>query len=153
MKKHTKRDYYELLTVEEQFMYKSNYESASVDSRASALSFEKFLDDSAKNFHSFLSSGFFWMQSEQGHDFWARISDEGRYLPEWTNVYYDLIDMISDKDSIIIRSGCKSIKLPLKVADTIAEEMLLSGLITSFVIPEIEIDKTIIFECKEDDKV
>lgn len=146
MKKHTKRDYFELLTVEEQFMYKTNYETASVDSRASALSFEEFLNEDAKNFHSFLSSGFFWMQSDQGHDFWANVSNDNRYLPEWTEVYYDLIDMISDKDSIIIKSGCKSIKLPKRLADTIAEEMFLLGMISSFVIPELEVGKKIVFE-------
>ncbi len=143
MGKTQNRDYFQLLTIEEQFLYEENYNTST---KVNKDDFQDFLDKYSTSFQQFLSSGFFWLESDQGHEFWSDILQDNRYLPEWTKVYYDNIDMISDKESIIIRSGCKSINLPKKLADTIAEEMFLLGLISSFVIPENEVTKKIIYE-------
>lgn len=143
MKKTQNKEYFQLLTIEEQFLYQENFNNSN---KVHKGSFEEFLEKHSTGFQQFLSSAFFWLESDQGHDFWADILQDNRYLPEWTKVYFNDVDMISDKDSIIVKSGCKSIDLPKKLADTIAEEMFLLGLISSFVIPENEVKKKIIYQ-------
>jgi hypothetical protein len=139
----TNKDYFELLTNLEQELFKQNYDVAS--KLPNKEDFDVFLDTESKSFSQFLASGFFWDGSEQGHEFWSEINSDNRYLPEWTKVYYDNVD-ITSSNQYIIRSGCKFINLPKRLSEIIAEEMLLQGLIKCFVIPELEFDKTVIIE-------
>lgn len=138
------KEYYSLLTIEEQALFEGNF---ALNSKLSnEISFDEWLDRSSNSFTQFLSSGFFWDGTEQGHEYWASINADNRYLPEWTKMYYNDIDMVGAEDYYVIRSGCKFINLPKRLAETIAEEMLLLGLVNSFVIPELNTEKKIIFE-------
>lgn len=136
----TRRDYYERLTFEQQDKYRNEYLRQN-----DKPPFEEFLNGKCISMKQFISNGFVFDLSSDGYFYWYNLSNGNLCLPEWVNMYYNDVNT-SDSENILIKNGCRSIQLPNAFADAIAEDMLLSNLITNYVIFRDEDAKRIVFE-------
>jgi hypothetical protein len=135
----TKKDYFELLSFEQQDKYKSEYVRQN-----NKPSFEEFLEDRCFSIKQFLSSGFVFDLSQEGYFYWYNLANENLCLPNWVNVYYNDVDMQNPK-IWIIKKDCKHFRLPNNFADAIAEDLLLNNLISNYIVMRDE-SKNIFFE-------
>lgn len=135
----TRKDYFELLSFDQQDKYKSEYVRQN-----NKPSFEEFLDDKCFSIKQFLSGGFVFDLSQEGYFYWYNLSNENMCLPNWVNVYYNEVDMHNPK-IWIIKKGCKHFKLPNNFADAISEDLLLNNLISNYIVMRDE-SKNIFFE-------
>lgn len=135
----TRKDYFELLSFDQQDKYKAEYLRQN-----DKPSFEDFLKQECFSIKMFLSGGFIFDLSEEGYYYWYNLSNQNMCLPEWVNVYIN--DIYFNDRVKIIRKGCKHIKLPNPFADAIAEDLLINGVISNYIIFRDEDIKNVIFE-------
>ena len=134
-----RKDYFDLLTFDEQVKYKKEYfrqnklPLCNHSSNENPESFEEFLEGKCTSFKQFISQGFVHDGSKEGYFYWFNMSNRNYALPDWVKVYYNDVDY-TDANNLIIKPGCRYFKLPKNFADAIAEDLLLQNLITSYII-------------------
>lgn len=133
-----RRDYFELLNFDQQAKYEAEYLRQN-----DKPDFQTFLDGECNSFHKFLMGGFIFDTSEDGYYYWYNLSNENKYLPDWINIYYN--DIVRNSNNVVIKKGCRSFRLPDAFADSIAEDLMLQGLLVDYIAVR-DGDTNIVFE-------
>lgn len=124
----TNNDYFELLDIVEQEKFIKNFTKNN-----SKRTFDEYLQMEGLNFYDFILGAFSWDSTNEGFDYWRNLAYENRYFAQMTDVYVN--DIQIGTQEVTILNGCKKIKLPMFLAERIADEMLISGIIASYLIP------------------
>lgn len=132
--------YYEMLSFKEQEQFNRNFREQSL---MQGKSIDEYLQKRSRNFQAFLQGAFVFDLSNEGHEYWMKIINSDRCVPNWVDVYYDNYSIVSEQ--IIIKAECKSIKMPFAFANTIADNMLINGMIGKYIIPKFE-KREVIYE-------
>lgn len=121
-------DLFDLLDIVEQEKFSANFKKHN-----SKKVFDEYLKEDGLNFYDFILGGFSWDSTNEGFDYWRNLAYENRYVADMVDVYYNNIYFDTEED--IVLEDCKSIQLPKFLAERIADEMLINGLITSYLVP------------------
>ena len=125
--------YYEMLSFKEQEQFNNNYDEQQI---LQDCSLQKYLTKRSRNFQAFLQGAFVFDLSNEGHDYWMSIVNSDRCIPNWVDVYFDKFDKVGD--SIVVKSDCRRIALPMAFANVIADSLMINGMIVKYIIPKFE---------------
>lgn len=121
------KHFFSLLTYDEQEKYKENFKKS--DCNIDIDGFDTFMNLDSPNFMSFLKKSFVFDFTNEGFDYWFQIAQSNRCFEQWVHIVYN--DLNTNEE--------RSISMPLSYANTIADEMLINGLIGSYKIKKDEI--------------